>query len=199
MERWTQEEDDILMSAIISSFENGGTLEEACIAASDKLPNRAKIGCINHWYSALAKIDANKKLLKMAKQVFLDKGVAKPEKAIKKVVTVVNNHVDLPLVGSTSSGDVVADFLQASKALVEEVYRSRGIILKYETEMQEDKQSIKSLEDIVRELQVVKADYNNLLMYMNKARKMALEDDPQPPKKVFQMEKNGNLESIVSN
>lgn len=57
--RWTIEEEEILVQAITANPHN---IKQACEEASNKLTNRTKNSCVNHWYQVMAPLNKPAKL-----------------------------------------------------------------------------------------------------------------------------------------
>ncbi|MCL6585880.1 MAG: RsfA family transcriptional regulator [Anoxybacillus sp.] len=185
---WTQDEDLLLAEVVLRHIREGGTQLQAFEEVGRRL-SRTAAACGFRWNSYVRK--QYQEAIELAKKQRKEK--RKHEKAPQKEeregekVKVTWQDVIAFLQSSQQSFAHYQHIADENRALKRDMEQLQQMVTKLQMEK----------EQLQKELNTMKEDYQTLMGIMERARKMVvLEEEEQAKKMKFQMDRNGNLEKL---
>ncbi|WP_370529786.1 RsfA family transcriptional regulator [Alkalihalobacillus sp. AL-G] len=206
---WNNDEDLFLAEVVLRHIREGGTQLAAFEEVGKKL-SRTSAACGFRWNSLIRKkydaaITIAKNQRKQAMNKRAEKGKANKDNPMQqeqsqnypeRIETV--NRSENPL-DKLNLEDVV-DYLKAlkdgssrEKTLERENEKLQQVVAEVKKQNEQLKQEYEQLQ---KSFENVNEDYTTMLNFMERARKLAVTDDPHSNQVKFQMDYNGNLQKV---
>ncbi|GGJ55035.1 RsfA family transcription factor [Anoxybacillus voinovskiensis] len=185
---WTQDEDLLLAEVVLRHIREGGTQLQAFEEVGRRL-SRTAAACGFRWNSYVRKqyqeaIELAKKQRKEKRKH--EKSPLKEEREGERVKVTWQDVIAF-LQSSQQSFAHYQHIADENRALKRDMEQLQQMVTKLQMEK----------EQLQKELNTMKEDYQTLMGIMERARKMVvLEEEEQAKKMKFQMDRNGNLEKL---
>ncbi|MGG3736447.1 RsfA family transcriptional regulator [Aeribacillus pallidus] len=184
---WTQDEDLLLAEVVLRHIREGSTQLKAFEEVGKKL-SRTPAACGFRWNSYVRK--QYQSGIELAK---------KRRKELKKETS--QRKEETALATSSLSISQIITYLKKIESDISSVQKIQEeksqLQYKYNQLQEENKKLHQENEQLIEKLETLSEDYRIMLNLMEKARKLALNENSEEKKNVkFQMDKNGNLHRV---
>jgi len=186
---WTQDEDLLLAEVVLRHIREGGTQLQAFEEVGRRL-SRTAAACGFRWNSYVRK--QYQEAIELAKKQRKEKRKASENSLLTKDaregenVKITWQEVIAFLQSTQQSFAHYQHIADENRALKRDMEQLQQMVTKLQMEK----------EQLQKELNTMKEDYQTLIGIMERARKMVVLEEEQAKKMKFQMDRNGNLEKL---
>ncbi|MBA2874424.1 RsfA family transcriptional regulator [Thermaerobacillus caldiproteolyticus] len=211
---WTEEDDLLLAETVLRHVREGSTQLNAFEEVGDKL-NRTSAACGFRWNAVVRR--QYEQALQLAKKQRKERQrlLGKHQPVRKKLLYTppvpsleeLGEIVELPTspAASTESTTMTLDHVIAFLQTFKSIHTNHEALQKENEQLKKEKAEIlakneeleKKIAKLEEDSSSMQEEYETLMRIMNRARKIALQEEEERQTLKFKMDKNGNLEKIA--
>lgn len=180
---WSERDDELLLNTVLRHIREGSTQMNAFEEVGDLL-DRTAPACGFRWNAVVRK--EHEHLIKDAKRERKQR-----QRVLKGTKKLLYTPPLIEQLSPINQNEAIAQAISLLQGTLLEKTKHASVSLEEQTALKEE------IEKWKEKYEALEKEHTNLLMTLNRARKMVLFNGEEEKKAAFKMEKNGNLERVI--